>query len=341
MLFYLSILIVLWALSFYKCSYEVFFIAVLTLAFFLGFRGENVGADTLRYIEYYNYMEYGLGYMEICWNLMSVTIKHLGFSAYAFHFIIACLTLSMISFVLTRFHDKQINWLGLFFLYSLGFYLLMFNGMRQLFAGSIVLIGFYNLAVNRNKSFFFFVLLATLFHGSSIFALSAYLLRWLKLNQTRILFSLIATLLIGLLASNEFFTAVAGKYAHDIDTYGYRDSLAYTIIVGGLSNLFFLYIYNASEPKLQESFWTKLYFLSILVLNLTINIVIGPRIVYVFSICQVVAFSLFARYTKRQDAKALLYLFGIITFFRFILPEATKTEESLIPYYYTFQIYLK
>ena len=341
MLFYISILIVLLLLSFYKCSYKIFVAIVLVLSFFLGFRGETVGADTQRYVEYYNYMEYGLGYMEIGWNILSVTIKHLGFSPYAFHFLIAVLTLSMIAFVLTRFHDKQINMLGLYFTYSLGFYLLMFNGMRQLFAGAIVLVGFYFLSVNRNRIFLLTVFFATLFHGSTIFALAAYLLRWFKLSQLGVAISLMVTLLIGLLASNEFFVYVAGKYAHDIDTYGYRDSLAYAIIVGGLSNIFFYYLYVVSGSKIQDSFWMKLYFLSILVMNATINIVIGPRIVYIFSISQVVAFSLLAKHISRQETKILLYLFGIITFFRFILPEAAKVEESLIPYYYTFQIYLK
>lgn len=342
MWFYLVLLLILFGLSFHRRRLLLFIVMLLTLAFFLGFRGKTVGADTARYVEYYNYMKNGIGHMEIGWNVLLLSIKSLGVSAYAFHFLIALFTLGLIGFVLTRFHDRQINMLGLFFTYSLGFYLLMFNGMRQLFAGAIVLFAFYFLSVERNKLFVLLVVVASFFHLSSIVALAAFFLRWIRLTSFVIIISLIVTMLIGLTASDGFFVSLAGKYAHDIESYGYRDSIAYTILVGGLSNLFFLYLVNQvvkEDIDFLDSIWMKLYFLSVVVMNLTINIVIGPRIVYVFSICQVVVFSLLTRRFTNPQARALLYLFGIVTFFRFIIPEISRTEESLIPYYFTFQLF--
>ena len=342
MWFYLLLLLILFRLSLRRCSVRAFFVTLLAMAIILGFRGATVGADTQRYINYYSYMEPGWGHMEIGWNFMLLTIKSLGLSAYAFHFIVALVTLGLIGFVLTRFRDQRINMLGLFFTYSLGFYLLMFNGARQFFAGSIVFLAFYCLSLKRDKLFIILVLFATFFHTSTIIALSAYLLRWIKLSHPFVIIALIVSLLFGLSASDELFIPLAGKYANHIDTYGYRDSIAYTFFVGGLSNLFFLYLYNCIDNECSEfrdSFWMKLYFLSIVVMNLTINVVIGPRIVYIFSTSQIVVFSILVKIIKNQEAKVLLYLFGIITFFRFIIPEISRTEESLIPYYLTFQLF--
>ena len=340
MLFYTLVLVVLFFLTRLK-SKKLFYLAVFALAFFLGFRGDSVGADTQRYIDYYNYVEYGVGHMEQGWNQMTIFFKMSGLSAYSFHFFIASLCMLMVVYVLSRFNDNRIMRLGLFFFYSLGFYLLMFNGMRQMFAGSIILVAFYYLSVEHYKKFLFLVLIASLFHISSVIALFAFFLRWLKLSRMTICLSLIISMAFGLMVSNDFFVAVSGKYAHDIESFGYRDSLTYAIIVGGLSNIFFYYLFIQFEKEYINSMWMKLYFLSIVVMNLTIDIVIGPRIVYVFSICQFVIFALLTKDSQKPEVKMLLFLFGIVTFFRFMIPEMSRTEESLIPYYYNIQLLLK
>lgn len=342
MLFFIISLIVLFGLSFSGISKRWFFFLLIVLAFFLGFRGITVGDDTSRYVAYYYNVEtsYHVGYMEIGWNYLSEFFRSLKFSAYGYHFFIALATLLIWGFVVNQIAGKnnKIRGNALFLIYSLGFYLYMFNGMRQFFAVSIVFLAFYFLANKKPWFFVLFVLFATLFHTSAIFSLLIYPMLKLKMTNTIIIGSLIVTYIFGLVVPEKWFSFFVGKYSAEIEVFGFRSSFMYAISVGLLTNLFYYYlIYN--NKKIISDIWMKYFFFSVLVMNILSSVVYGPRIVYYFSFAQTIALAIYMAQVKVKMVKPVIYLYSLITFGRFLLPELLKREGSVFPFYLTIQLF--
>ncbi len=340
MYIYLFLLVILLIVSKTGANNKILLSIFIVLAVVLGFRSDSVGMDTYPYIRYYAYVsDLTDGYMERGWNIMLFFFKMMGFSAYGFNFIVALLTLIPYYIVGISFKDKKISGYILFLLYSLGFYLLMFNGMRQFLAMSLILMGYKFLENKRIVLFIFFVLLATTIHTSSFLAFALLFIFKIRLNTKKTFIALSLTYVTGIFLGETFFLSVTGKYAHDIYDFGFRNSFMYTLVVGLLTNAFTIYIYE-KNTSLQNNFWVKCNVVSVIVLNLLSNLVIGPRIVYIFSITSVFALALYLRYSSKQ-VYLLTYLYSIVTFSRFILPEilAYGREGSLVPYSMTFLLF--
>lgn len=304
----------------------------ILLAFFLGFRGENVGADTARYIAYFKYVEKDIGHMEIGWNYSSILLKSLGFSPSLFNFVVALVTILPICFVSSTFKNSKINGWVVFFLYSLGFYLLMFNAMRQFLAISIVFIGIYFLSKKKLLWYCACIFIASLFHSISILAIVLLFLPYIHLSikKTVLIFSI--SFILGIFFSSTLMEMYSGKYYHDIEDFGYRDSLMYAMSVCLITNLLFVWLIRAF-PNTNNNIWMKVFFVSIVVMNLLSNVVIGPRVVYLFSISQIIALALIECQTKDKKIQLIIYLYSFITFARYFIPELYRKEESIIPYY--------
>lgn len=333
MFFYIITLLFLLLNSFKKISNRTLLLITIFLSFFLGFRNYNVGADTERYINYYNYVDKMTGHMELGWNYISIFFKSYGFSAYFFHFIIALITLGLITLVISFQKSTKLNSTSLFFLYTLGYYLLMFNGMRQFLAGSIVFVGFHFMKENKYLATIFTIFLASLFHTSAIFTFPVLFINKFKLRTRLIVITFIISFIFGLVTSGSLLASIAGKYAHDVvEDYGFRTSYTYAFIVGGLTNLFYFYLNKNCNNELRDNVWIKISYLSVIVMNMTINLEMGPRLVYYYSIAFIISIPLILENTKNRLLSFVCYLYGIITFARFIIPEMFRTYESLVPY---------
>lgn len=340
MVIYFVILVILFIFSTNGAKNFTMLVAILAMSVVLGFRSITVGMDTMPYIKYYQYdLDVWESHMEFGWNALCIFFKHMEISPYGYNFIVAVLTLIPYFIVAAGFKDRRLNGYILFLLYSLGFYLLMFNGMRQFLAMSLILLGYKFLEEKKIIWYLFFVLLATTIHTSSYIALALLLLYRINLNTNRLVIALAVTFIIGIFTKESFFLFFASKYSHDIYDFGFRNSLAYTFVVGLLTNVFTVYLY-VNNKTLQNNYWIKLNVVSVMVLNLLSNLVIGPRIVYIFSITSVIALSLYMRHSTKQVVY-LTYLYAIVTFGRFIVPEiqSNGVEGSLVPYSMTFQFF--
>ena len=340
MIIYFIFLLVLFFLSIKGVRNFTMFLVIGIMAVVLGFRSETVGMDTYPYMRYYEYVtDLTYGHMEIGWNAMCVVGNKIGLSPYDFNFVVAILTLIPYYFIAISFKDRKLNGYVLFSLYSLGFYLLMFNGMRQFLAMSIILLGYKCLEKNKIIYFLIFIFLATTIHYSSFLAIALLPMLKIRLNTNRIFVVVFITFITGIFLGKTFFLSVSGKYAHDVESFGLRNSLTYTLVVGLLTNLFTIFLY-IKTTSLQNNFWIKCNLVSVIVLNLLSNLVIGPRIVYIFSITSVFALSLYMKYSNRTITY-LIYLYAIVNFFRFIVPEILSfgVEGSLVPYNMTLRLF--
>ena len=264
--------------------------------------------------------------------MLSILCKKIGLSVYLFNLIIALLTLLFFWYGIRRQESKKVYGIALFLLYSLGFYFLMFNGMRQLFAVSIVFLAFQMLFENRKWKALLLILVACLFHTSALITLPVLILPKVKLTTKKVVIALILSFIIGLFLNESMMMLITGKYAHDVTTFGMRDSFAYALTVGVFTNVLFIWMFSFSNDTFKNNLWLKVFFLSIIVMNLLINLVIGPRIVYYFSAAQIIAISIFLTEAKSDINMVICHVYALLTFIRFMIGEYYSKEGSLIPY---------
>lgn len=341
MLIFIVLLILLFIISLHGIKKEgLLWIWTFILSVILGFRGRDVGDDTARYIDnYYNTdLSLGIGHMEIGWQYCSSFFHNLGFSAYFFHFIVALFTLSCFSFVISKETNGRTRGIAFFLLYTLGFYLYMFNGMRQFVAIGICFIAFYEINKGRSLIALALILFATLFHSSAAVALAMLFVKRLKISIGSASIIFFVSLLIGVFAVRGLVYNLAGGYAHIIDEHGFRTSLSFVFFVCITTCAFFLWIIY-KVPGQKDNNWMKLFFTSVVVQNVLCNVVYGPRIVFYFSTAQIISLALAYKDSHSALLKKIIYLYAFVTFFRFLLPELYRTEESLLPYYMTFTIF--
>lgn len=339
---YLILFGVLFFITIHGMGKRMMFLIMIVMSFILGFRSESIGTDTYGYIDYYNSLSLDIysGYMEKGWNLIAVICKFFNLSAYGFHFIIALLTFLPICLMSLEFNDNRINGYVLFFLFTLGYYFHMFNIMRQLLAMSIVLLGYAKLVQGKKILFLFLVAIASFVHIASFFAFFMVLFDRINFSTKAVVYILLVSFVVGIVASESFFLFFAGKYAHDIDDFGFRSSLSFLLIVGLLTNLFTLWLYKM-VPELSDNAWVKFNILSVVIFNLLSNLVLGARLVYFFSICSIFAYSLYAVNANRKIVTFVIYLFASITFARYLVPEMVSygMDGSLVPYTMNFQLF--
>lgn len=312
---------------------------VFLLAFILGFRAEHVGADTSRYFSYYNYVANAgvAGHMELGWNAISMFAAKLHFSPNLFHFCVAIITIGLIGFVIVKESKRPFE--SLFYLVALGFYLLMFNGMRQFLAIAIVFFACYFMTINKRIVFCGITIAsAVLFHYSCIFALPLFIADKIKVSAERLALLLIVSLFLGLMISQDSLVAIAGKYAHEItdSEFGFRESLFLFYIFQISQNILVFMLYKNIAIEDRNSFWIKMMVVSMIVSNLVARIVMGPRIVYLFSISWIIGVAFLP---KKSLTSRVFLLFAFLNFARFMYAEYNLTEESLIPYELDFVLF--
>ena len=334
---------------------KLFFFIGAFLSIVLGYRGIDVGTDTHSYIEYFGYADED-SYMEFFWNKLVLFIKNLGLSAYTFNFFIAILSISAVCHVASKESDKPIK--VLFFLYSLGFYFYMFNVMRQLFAVCIVLIGFTYLKRGKRKTFLGIVALASLFHLSSLVAVLALFVRSLNLSFRKYLWIIFGTSIVGVLIPIEYIILISFKYAHDVDSSGdlFRTSIIQSVMYllftnGLLVSIFWFYkdvLFDSNKIKQRTlitkqyddlHFWLKIIFVGNIIFNVFVNLLVGLRIAYTFTISEIILFSVLPK-RKGKSGSWLLNLYALLTFLRFIIAEYNMNGASgaLIPYTFNFEL---
>ncbi|MDD7438336.1 MAG: EpsG family protein [Bacteroidales bacterium] len=347
MVIYITILLLLFILGNTQNKYsESFFrLACFSLAVILGFRDNNVGADTLRYAEYYSYASYNIGHMEPGWNMLIFLCKSIGLSSYGFNFFIAIITIICIAIPLEKvFVKSNTRSLALFCLVALGFYFLMFNGMRQTTGIAICFYAFY---ISSQKKILWptlLVLLASTLHTSCLLALPAvFVSRLPRLSLSTILIAFTSSMIIGLIATQNFYVTISGSYAYDVLGEGSFNShpILYFSTIVFLSNAFFLFLFLKTPKVLHDNYWFKLYFVALIIQGILFRLTYGQRIVYFYSFSAVVLFPiLITEFKRKKEIGLACYLYALVFFLRFLLQETPGAPGSLIPYTMTFKPFI-
>lgn len=325
MALYYIIFVTLFLISYVKRWHnEIFWGTITFLILFAGLRAYTIGTDTPTYKAVFQYLEP----KEPLWYGLNIIISSLGLSYTSL--LIAASSLTMIPLAIAIKRSSINPQLSIFIYYGLFGYLNSFNTMRQLVAVSFVLLA-YTYCKKKYKCIAL-IIVAVGFHYSAIVALLIFLIDRLRLNSSIIY--LFISFVFGCICNDSIFSALMGPYGQYLDSeFGYRENLSSAIVMAFLLNLLFLMIFYTSSNKLHNSIWLKIFLFGIIITNMTMQLVLGARIIMYFTMAQTVLYPSYFKYNReRHPALLQLIVFVyILTIFSKIL---VASKEYLIPYHF-------
>ena len=318
--------------SYRKRNNNLMWINIFLLSIIAGARDISIGSDTISYYNIYNYIHDGSRtFVEYGWFGINKFIQYIGGNFSLLLWITSLLTLIPVGILSKRYTPNPS--LGLFVYDALYAYLNSFNIMRQLLAMSFVLLAYSALDRKKMVSFTIYVLVAISIHISSIFVLTVFCVKNIKLNLARVIMMLLSTLVIGCIINNKLLTLLVGPYVHYLDS-RYRDNLFTTLVMGMLSNLVFILIYITSKVDDRNNIFMKIYFLGIVFMNITLQLTLGTRFILYFTIVQFLVFPIYLesnRFKQKNIVKVTLILYAGIIFMKILLM-GNSMEGSVYPY---------
>lgn len=206
MIYYLTfIFLAIWAFSdLLISSFFWKFIPSLFLILLVGLRSENVGWDTIRYVNDYNQILWGFSPIqnfEFGFQAFEKIIAYFGFSVNVFFLIVSFLTLYLLN---VNYHNyTTLGSVAILYYYARFFLNRDMNQIRAALAAVIILFSIKYLIGNQNIKFLLTILLAAQFHNSSLIMLMVYPVFkiLLTIKQTRGFFILCCVFILSIAAS--------------------------------------------------------------------------------------------------------------------------------------------
>lgn len=338
MFFYIIIFIILGLLAFFvKRNAIVLSLCAISLIAIAGFRGFYIGADTHTYYFYFLSLADGYpGYMEPLWNFLNLVISSLNLNFNAFLLLISALTILPITYIFWKELDNP--QFALFLYYAIYAYCNSFNGMRQYLAISLVFVAFYFMRHCKALLALLFIVLASNIHHSALIGLVLFPLYYVRISRTTILLALLISLALGITIFPTIDMAwIYGKYAGytENDTF-IRESITQTLLLTALYNIFSVFIFFTSNKKLLQDFYMKIFFAGNILLNLTMQLALGSRIILYFSIIQTVLLPLYLKQIHSTQIIRLSIYIGVLCYFTAIFLKililGNFDQFSIFPY---------
>lgn len=340
MIFYSLIFLILAILPLlFKRNLFILSISALCLVIIASFRGINIGADTHSYYEYFRVIGSSIsgGHMEFLWNQLNMFVYTLGMNFNVFLFIVHGIMIYSVVYV--AYKELENPQFALFIYYAMYAYCNSFNGMRQYLAVSLVLLSFYFLQNKHWVKYVIMIVVASLFHHSAIFAFLPLALYKVDLNVKRIIIPLIVALIIGMYVSADIhLDFLFGKYISYTEKEGFlRNNWLQSLTLCLLMNLYFLVLSLTIPKKLFTNMYYKSFFVGMILMNLTIKMTLGARIILYFTFVQIILIPLYFTLLNTSKRQKLLIQVCFILYFTAIfykiLSLGNSGEYSLYPYY--------
>lgn len=329
---YIFIFFALLILSFQKYNKYVYGGTLLILFLMAGLRDDIIGNDTHSYKDIYRWISDGILYsIEPSWYFLNQLVALFNGHFTVILFVASLLTLMPICII--GFRSGYNPQMILFFYYALYAYLNSFNLMRQLLAVSLVLLAYSY--IQNKKKYFLWTLLAVSFHFSAIISLLALPIEKKYLNKQYILKALFLSFILGCLLNDTVFSVVTGPYARYLDgNFGYRENFISSLLMAIFMNLLFLFSFSTIKDSFKQTIWTKVFFVGILVMNATLQLKLGTRLILYLTMSQVVFYTIYIynnKFKNKRTAVLIVLLYVLIIFLK-ILILGNQSEYSVYPY---------
>ncbi|MGS0534562.1 EpsG family protein [Pseudoalteromonas sp. SaAl2] len=309
--------------------------ACLVVSFFVlfilsAFRETSVGTDTLNYLNLYHIIEnhgWQRDYIEPAWILLNDIVAFI-WGDYRYLMVLSSLIILVPLFVFAKKYSPN-PMLTISLYYLLYFYFVAWNITRQSVSLVIVLFGVAFLLKNKKLLFISFVLFASLFHVSALIALILLAVNRVPTNKTILIAYVFMAMFIGIVGTDIVLKLIGytsyAKYLARYEIGNVLGNFAFLLIF----NCFFVFI-TLTTPKVTIEY--KLYFLFLILLNVTMRMPFGDRAIMYFSIYQVFFYPYYLRsltfMNEKLVASMLVVLFAYILFFR----EISTGSGGVFPY---------
>lgn len=313
---------------------------LIFFAVIIGFRGENVGADTSSYITIFEIVcaDGYEGYPEPLYGYLNFLFYQLGVKFGFFQFILFFITFEIYALVITRLSSNKI--FSVFMLYTMYFVFYAMNVSRQMLAAPLLLLAYYYLFQQRRWRALMLYISAILMHISSFVSLGVLFIYKIDIRKKVVLIVLLGiSFIIGAFVLNDnILTILAGPYAKYIESGNIRTADRYlqSIMLSFFWSILCYIITITSSRKLRRTSYYKLYLLSVIVSNLMMNLELGLRVVFCFSVIQIVFFPMYIEsnsFLKHNTAQLMIAVFYGIFFFVFLY----NNSAGILPYKISFE----
>lgn len=315
---------------------QIFYLTILFFSFLIGFRAESVGTDTGSYMDIYEANKDGyIGYPEPLYGYLCRFGGFCGMPFYVFQALLSLITLSLAGKTIIKYSPNiQLSLLCMFGMYFI-FYAMNIN--RQVEACFIILYAYHFLYQRKKIWFVVWVIIAAGLHAASLILLPLLFIHRFQISSGKVVWTLLSlSFIFGLFLGTVFFDWIAGSYAHYLDgSDGMREGnrTALSIALAMYWMMGFAGIWYTMRGNLKNTFFFKLYLLSLIVSNLTLKLELGLRVVLLFSIGQVVFYPMYAYNSRlsRRTAICCVACYLAIFFLVFV----RNNSADVVPYVLT------
>ncbi len=303
----------------------LYYLFVILIIITIGYRGENIGSDTINYWDsyiyntYLNTENYGYPWLVVC-SLASYFHKEF----YFVQILYALLAILPISVVIKK--ESRRPFLSLFFLFTLGFYFSALNIMRQVAAIGVGVYAAYCFYKKRYVLFAVTCFFAILFHRTAvILPLGIITVALFKNKLANNMSKLIVLSLLGGLILYPIFQSLSayipiekfseyGEYAAEK-----KPNIPYLFIVNAITTYFnYCFIRNNKESLVVDPYFL-LYSVSTVCNNLLLYNIGMNRLVYYFSIFSCIGLVNIYRISKKNNLMTLFILYNVLSYLYIIV----------------------
>lgn len=344
MLFYFLLFFVLIVIAFYFANDKRMGVGImLALLFFAAFRGDMVGTDTINYLTGRGLnrsllTEDLVKQPEIIYVYLTYYLDSIGQSM---RWLIIIFSVISIGCVIKAAQRVNANLVLVGLTFSVLFYLQMFNIARQITAVCILLLG-YTYLINYSKRnvliFLLYVLIATMFHTSSIIGVFAIFLQRCTFKKNLLIKIAFVLFILNIVAPIQFTSYISNYLADSVYEY-YTEEVMTTsrtfvgFVVEFIKFIILIMIFKRNNKDARTNFQDNLFFfgvvLQFLVVNLGSNV---GRIALVFTIFQILYIAEYLYKKSNHLSRDPLAVCFVIYNVFFCLYNASLGHGELVPY---------
>lgn len=313
----------------------------------VGLRGETVGIDTCEYVNYYQYdvsdMDYFNTSYEVLYRLLANFLRRITTNYHFFFFISSLIQFFFLKKAIDKFSVNPLFSVFIFFSYWPFFFFESLNIMRQSIAMPIVLcsIGYWN--NNEKLKSVLLVIIASLFHVSSLIVLVFFLIKNVSINKGVTYFLLTIAFIYGIIGglsiNNSFgnflsfadVLSVSDKFNRYAET-GNSNVVSYCF--NTLPFLFLSFISLSGERRINAFYENILYLTTICICVFIVSfsvinrLMLGPASVILFLVPLI-----YKRGTQKQKLLIKVFSFFMLCY---IIAYIFFMDRNIVPYVLSF-----
>lgn len=300
------------------------FISFIILFILAAFREVSVGTDTQGYEELFYRLKRGIPIrQEIGWQYLNKIVIYFGGGFEYVLIVSSLLVLLPVFFVSKNYSDNPM--LSIFLYFAFYIYLQSFNITRQTIAVSIVLIAYTFLLKNQYWRYCLIIGVASLFHITALLCLPLVFIDRVPDKKFIFLALIGGSLLFGVVFSNFILINSASLFGYENYLERFDSGVGVGVFLLALNAFGVFVVFSARD----RGTLFKLFIVYIVFANLTSAVPFGYRIIFYFTIVQILFLPSFVRANVFKPPQLAFFL---VIIYAYIVFSRSAGSGEIVPY---------